>query len=96
MEEDFIAYLHTKRIDARTFADAEPERWQDFLELFGIVSPKSFLQQKLFLINDLRRRYPFAEPEKTTPPATQTPVSAPSSTRPPRPKINIRQRNHDP
>lgn len=64
IEKEFRTYLEQKHIDPEAFRKHEPERWQAFLTLFGQVSPKSFTQQKLFLINTIRRRYHLPEPPK--------------------------------
>ena len=60
----FEAYLSEKKIDATAFRENEPERWEDFRNLFGQVHPNSFTAQKKFLINDLRRRYHLVSREK--------------------------------
>lgn len=62
---EFEEYLNGKKIDPQQFKAAEPERWQDFEQLFYQVHPNSFTQQKLFLLNPLRRRYPYKPPETT-------------------------------
>jgi hypothetical protein len=60
----FEAYLSEKKIDPAAFRENEPERWEDFRNLFGQVHPNSFSAQKKFLINDLRRKYHLASQEK--------------------------------
>ena len=54
---DFIEYLKSKKIDPVGFKKNQPEQYQDWLELFNQVHPDSFTQQKLFLINKIRRSY---------------------------------------
>lgn len=84
---DFETYLVSKKIDSAAFRQHEPERWQEFKTLFDQVHPNSFTQQKLYLINPIRRKYPLKEmpaasevTEKTKP--TAKPIIKP------RPKFN--------
>ncbi|WP_226388903.1 hypothetical protein [Penaeicola halotolerans] len=58
----FEVYLQQKKIDSVTFQQREPERWQAFKQVFDQISPESFTQQKLFLINQIRRNYPLVNP----------------------------------
>ena len=58
IKEEFEAFLLKKKIDAKAFEEQSPERFKAFANLFGQVHPKSFVQQKLFLLNVVRRRYP--------------------------------------
>lgn len=58
--ETFEEYLR-KKIDGAAFAQHEPQRWQEFQELFAQMHPNSFTAQKLFLINTIRRNYPLQE-----------------------------------
>jgi hypothetical protein len=53
----FEEYLTEKRIDSTAFLKAEPERWNEFQNLFDQVHPNSFTIQKLNLINTIRRKY---------------------------------------
>jgi hypothetical protein len=55
--QTFEEYLGSKKIDSKRFREAEPERWQAWKALFEQVHPSSFTQQKLFLINETRRKY---------------------------------------
>ena len=59
--EEFETYLVSKKIDPTLFQQGEPETWHTFKELFYQVSPKSFTMQKLYLINQIRRKYPYKE-----------------------------------
>jgi len=59
--EEFETYLVSKKIDPNLFQQGEPETWQAFRELFYQVSPKSFTMQKLYLINQIRRKYPYKD-----------------------------------
>ena len=71
----FEEYLINKKINADDFRKHEPARWEEFYALFGQVHPNSFTSQKLFLINQIRRKYPYrevvtdaqAKPKKTAP-----------------------------
>ena len=58
---DFLEYLKSKKIDPGKFNRAEPELFGDFKQLFDQVHPNSFTAQKLFLINDIRRKYKWVE-----------------------------------
>ena len=54
----FDAYLTDKKINSGAFQAAQPQQWQQLARVFEQVSPASFTQQKLFLINNIRRQYP--------------------------------------
>ncbi len=54
---DFNEYLISKKIDAGAFKKAKPEVWIEWEQLFEEVHPKSFTSQKLYLINDIRRKF---------------------------------------
>jgi len=56
-EMDFESYLIKKKIDPKAFAKGQPDRFEEFRQLFGQVHPDSFTAQKLFLINSTRRAY---------------------------------------
>jgi hypothetical protein len=53
----FEEYLIQKKIDPRLFKEGEPERYEEFEQLFEQVHPNSFTIQKLNLINFIRRKY---------------------------------------
>lgn len=57
----FNEYLQAKKIDTKSFALAEPERFREYKQLFDQVHPESFTAQKLFVINRIRRKYPLKE-----------------------------------
>ncbi|MBO9641323.1 hypothetical protein [Siphonobacter aquaeclarae] len=57
----FEEYLHQKKINAQAFAKAEPERFEEWKQLFAQLHPDSFTAQKKFLINPIRRKYRAAE-----------------------------------
>ncbi len=63
---EFEEYLKGKKIDPEKFKSGEPETWSKFEKLFYQVSPKSFTMQKLFLINQLRRRFHFEGGKENT------------------------------
>lgn len=63
--EEFETYLVSKKIDPTLFKQGEPETWQAFKDLFYQVSPKSFTIQKLYLINQIRRKYQYIESDKS-------------------------------
>lgn len=54
----FEEFLAQKKIDAARFRAAEPARYAEWADLFPRLHPESFVMQKKFLINDIRRRYP--------------------------------------
>lgn len=61
---NFQEYLHKKKIDSESFKKAEPEQWRAWESVFNEVHPDSFTAQKLYLINPVRRLYPYSgEPE---------------------------------
>jgi hypothetical protein len=78
----FEEYLTSRKIDSPVFRQAEPQRWQEWKQIFTQTHPESFTAQKKFLLNPIRRKYRLAEPEKTdvSPQKTVetgTPVSKP-------------------
>jgi hypothetical protein len=54
----FEEYLESKKINPLGFKSGDLELYNDFYKVFEHVSPASFTQQKLFLINSVRRKYP--------------------------------------
>jgi len=74
----FEEYLAGKRIDATAFRESEPARWGEFKVIFEQVHPNSFTQQKLYLINQLRRKYKLNSELNTT----EGEASAPKPARP--------------
>ncbi|MCS6832777.1 MAG: hypothetical protein NZ521_04335 [Flammeovirgaceae bacterium] len=62
LEKEFELFLRKKRINTENFKKEEPQRWEEFLRLFSQVHPNSFVAQKLYLINQLRRKYHLKEP----------------------------------
>lgn len=61
----FEEYLAHKKIDSKAFKEAEKSLWLEFNDHFNQQHPKSFTSQKLFLINGIRRKYPFTEVEQS-------------------------------
>ena len=60
----FVEYLTSKKIDPKKYKSAEPDQYTEFEGIFDQVNPESFTQQKLFLINNIRRRFKLAgQPE---------------------------------
>lgn len=57
----FEEYLKQKKIDSAGFKQGDIELWNDFKNQFEQMHPKSFTAQKLFLINDIRRKYTLVE-----------------------------------
>ena len=54
---DFNEFLDKKNIDFLKFQQNEPSIYSDWKELFCLVHPDSFIAQKKFLINNIRRRF---------------------------------------
>ncbi len=61
---DFLEYLRLKKIDPISFEKMEKTHFAQLQLLFDQVDPDSFTQQKLFLINPLRRKYPWKGEEE--------------------------------
>ena len=61
----FEEYLVQKKIDSKAFMQAEESLWNEFNTHFDQQHPKSFTAQKLFLINGIRRKYPYTIAEQT-------------------------------
>jgi hypothetical protein len=59
----FENYLETKNIDPQLFANRDPENFADLKSFFDQTGSTSFSQQKLFLVNPLRRLYPLKREE---------------------------------
>jgi hypothetical protein len=58
MEETaFELYLKKKKINPELFKAAEPQRYEEFRYLFEQLHEDSFTMQKLYLLNQLRRKY---------------------------------------
>ena len=55
---DFTQYCEIKKIDVLRFKMEEPELYNELESYFQEIHPESFTQQKKFLINPIRRKYP--------------------------------------
>ena len=60
----FDEYLKGKKIDPEKFKQGEGAQYAEFKKLFDQVHPESFTQQKLFLINNIRRAYKLEHTEE--------------------------------
>jgi len=60
----FEEYCIAKKISAETFQKADPQFYNELSTLFMQVHPLSFTEQKKFLVNSIRRKYPYL-PEET-------------------------------
>jgi hypothetical protein len=54
----FEEFLSQKKINSAAFLASEPERWQEWKNIFEQVHPESFTMQMKFLLNPTRRKYP--------------------------------------
>ncbi len=66
----FDEYLTGKKIDPQKYKQAESVQYLEFQKIFDLIHPESFTQQKLFLLNKIRRAYKLegiAEAKKTAP-----------------------------
>jgi hypothetical protein len=53
-----VEFLTSKNIDGERFMKNEPIRFQEWETLFHLVHEESFVMQKKFYINPIRRKYP--------------------------------------
>lgn len=84
LAQDFEAYLRSKKIDPVKFKSAEKVQFEAFEKLYNQVHPESFTQQKLFLINKIRRQYILEDAE------IEVPKASPKKMKPkisPKPKL---------
>lgn len=58
--ETWEDYCVRKKIDRERFVQKEPNKETELKTLFEAVHPNSFTEQKKFLINLIRRKYPIA------------------------------------
>jgi hypothetical protein len=56
---EFEEYLTGKKIDPERFKKKKPEQYDEFERVFMQMHPSSFTSQKLFLINQIRRDFPY-------------------------------------
>lgn len=61
---EFDEYLKGKKIDPAKFKQAESSQYAAFERIFNQIHPESFTQQKLFLINKIRRAYKLEDKEE--------------------------------
>ncbi len=57
-EIDFIDFLKKKKINPETFQKYDPVLYKNWLDYFIIVGKNSFDQQKKFLFNAQRKKFP--------------------------------------
>jgi len=69
---EFDEYLKQKKIDPEKFKKGNQDLYLEFSGLFEKVHPNSFTQQKLFLINKIRRDFQLMETEKENPKPSPT------------------------
>ncbi len=75
---DFVAYLISKNIDPQKFEASEEATFQKWKEEFAQIHPKSFTSQKLFVINEIRRRFQLhlgAKPKEKAVKPVENPVA---------------------
>lgn len=77
---NFNSFLKTKKIDPTAFAKAEMELFMEWKNLYDQVHPNSFTQQKLFLINKVRRQFPL--PEEAEKVVKKKPMAKPKIVKP--------------
>ena len=58
---NFIAYLHSKKINSSEFEKNEESKYNELEMLFDQMHPNSFTAQKLYLLNPIRRKYNLKE-----------------------------------
>ena len=58
---EFDDFLKGKKIDPEKFKLSENDRYSEWKRIYDEVHPESFTQQKLFLLNKIRRAYHFKE-----------------------------------
>ncbi len=68
--QDFREYLKTKKIDPEKFEEGDKAQYDQFKNLFNQIHPSSFTQQKLFLINKIRRKYILEEVKEEVQPTS--------------------------
>jgi poly(3-hydroxyalkanoate) synthetase len=57
MDEDFEIFLKQKKIDAQAFKNGDKVVFEKWLEEFSQLHPDSFVMNKKFFINNIRRKY---------------------------------------
>ncbi len=61
MSESFITFLEKANIDPVKFRSSDPVLFAQWASEFEQLSPASFGQHKLFLLNKIRRKYPLVK-----------------------------------
>lgn len=64
--EDFESFLKHKKIDPKKFKKRKLNQYEAFETLFEEMHPDSFVAQKLFLINGIRREFPLKDSVEAT------------------------------
>jgi hypothetical protein len=59
----FEEFLASKKIDFAQFLKAEPIIFSEWKQDFARIHPESFVMQKKFSINAIRRKYILATPQ---------------------------------
>jgi hypothetical protein len=78
---NFEEYLRSKKIDSAAFRAAEEQQWESWEKEFQQISESSFTSQKLYLINPVRRKYPFTpDIQVNTSPAQSSPTESTNET----------------
>jgi hypothetical protein len=57
MEEEFLIFLRQKKIDAKLFLAADKVLFVKWQNEFSQLHAESFVMQKKFFINNIRRKY---------------------------------------
>ncbi|MFZ6666355.1 hypothetical protein [Peijinzhouia sedimentorum] len=58
MHPSFEEYLSSKKIDSADLKKARPQLWLEWEQQYEQLNPTTFTDQKLYLINPLRREFP--------------------------------------
>ena len=82
----FEEYLIKKKIDLTAFSEGDSEHFNEWKKLFDQISEASFTAQKLYLINNIRRKFPTPREADVAKPAATVAKAKPIIK--PRPKIN--------
>jgi hypothetical protein len=82
----FEEFLISKKIDSPAFKQDQPKVWEQWRQEFDQLHPNSFAAQKLFLINNLRRKYLLKELLEAAQPVVAANVTRPKPVI--KPKIN--------
>lgn len=60
-DDKFMHFLRQIHIDPQAFAQHEQTRFQEWRDLFAVIHPNSWYEQKRFLLNALRKKYPLPQ-----------------------------------